>query len=200
MPKQREERDRKRYGKRRRYDREENETEGMRWETIRQGDRDRVGEGGSGMVRRVGRGNRQPVYYQGSIKKHLGTNRTPPPCHPEPFSRCQSSPFSQTPGGRGSGGGGQRGGSRIRVVRGQRWSTPVPPPSWCIRCCTLATALRVWPQVIWLHSVSHMFKIHTHTDTFRGQNCFTCTTISTDHAPTQLHQHGRSRKPHRELS
>lgn len=94
---------------------------------MRQGDRDRVGEGGGGGSRSavVGEeGNRQPVYYQRSIEKHLGTNRTPPPCHPKAFSPCQSSPFSQTPGGsvrvRGkqdqSGGGGAG-----------RWSTPAPP-------------------------------------------------------------------------
>lgn len=100
MPKQREERDRKIYGKRRRYDREENETEGMRWETIRQGDRDRVGEGGSGMVRRVGRGNRQPVYYQGSIKKHLGTNRTPPPCRPRTIQPLSVQPIQPNPRGK----------------------------------------------------------------------------------------------------
>lgn len=92
-------RDRERDRKRRRHDREESETEGVRGETMRQGDRDRVGEGGrrggGGLVGLVGKGNRQPVYYQGSIEKHLGTNRTPPPCQPRPFS--------QTPGGSGRG-------------------------------------------------------------------------------------------------
>lgn len=121
-----EERDRKRDGKRRRYDREESETEGMRGETMRQGDRDRVGEGGGGLVRRVGKGNRQPVYYQGFIEKHLGTNRTPPPCHPKPFSPCQPSPFSQTPGG--SGREGTEGRKQNQAGGGgRRWSTPVPP-------------------------------------------------------------------------
>lgn len=79
---------------------------------MRQGDRDRVGEGGGGLVGRVGKGNRQPVYYQGSIEKHLGTNRTPPPCHPKPFSPCQPGPFSQTPWGSGRGvDGGEEAGS-----------------------------------------------------------------------------------------
>ncbi|KAI9537035.1 hypothetical protein NQZ68_029163 [Dissostichus eleginoides] len=82
---------------------------------MRQGDRDRVGEGGrrggGGLVGLVGKGNRQPVYYQGSIEKHLGTNRTPPPCHPVPFSPCQPRPFSQTPGGSGRGDRGEEAGS-----------------------------------------------------------------------------------------
>lgn len=97
---------------------------------MRQGDRDRVGKGGGGgLVGWVGKGNRQPVYYQGSIEKHLGTNRTPPPCHPEPFSPCQPRPFSQTPGGSGRGGwGGQSGGSRITVVGGLKMEYPGTTP------------------------------------------------------------------------
>lgn len=86
---------------------------------MRQGDRDRVGEGGGGLVVRVDKGNRQPVYYQGSIEKHLGTNRTPPPCHPKPFRACQPGPFSQTPWGSSRGrrdGGGRKGGSKIGVM------------------------------------------------------------------------------------
>lgn len=138
-------RDREGDRRRRRHDREESETEGMRGET-RQGDRDRVGEagggGGGGFAGRVGKGNRQPVYYQGSIEKHLGTNRTPPPCHPKPFSLCQCSPFSQTPwgsgrgwterrklgrggGAAGGGGGGEVGG----VVGGQKMEYPSTTPA-----------------------------------------------------------------------
>lgn len=163
MPKQREERDRKRYGKRRRYDREENETEGMRWETIRQGDRDRVGEGGSGMVRRVGRGNRQPVYYQGSIKKHLGTNRTPPPCHPEPFSRCQSSPFSQTPGGRGSGGRGTEGRKQNQGGERPKMEYPSTTPFMMHQMLYPSNGTQgVTPSHMAPFSFTHVQNTHTH--------------------------------------
>lgn len=145
-------RDGERDGKRRRHDGEESETEGMRRETMRRGDRDRVG---GGLAERVGKGNRQPVYYQGSIEKHLGTNRTPPPCHPEAFSRCQPGPFSKTPGGSGRGGtegggaegrkqdrgGGGRSGGGVWV--GGEMEYPGTTPSRCFKSCILATALWV---------------------------------------------------------
>lgn len=107
------------------------------------------------------KGNRQPVYYQGSIEKHLGTNRTPPPWHPKPFNPCQYSQFSQTPGGGG------RGRTRGRKLEpggggGLKMEYPSTTPPWCFRCCILATALRVWPVVIWLHSVLHFLNMHTH--------------------------------------
>lgn len=79
----------------------------MRGETMRQGDRDRVGEGGGGLVQRVGKGNRQPVYYQGSIEKHLGTNRTPPPCHPKPFRPLSAQPIQPNPRGKWQRGDGE---------------------------------------------------------------------------------------------
>ena len=138
-------RDRERDRKRRRHDREESETEGVRGETMRQGDRDRVGEGGrrggGGLVGLVGKGNRQPVYYQGSIEKHLGTNRTPPPCHPVPFSPCQPRPFSQTPGGSGRGDRGEEAGSGW--WGGAEDGVPWYLPSIMLQMCNLATALWV---------------------------------------------------------
>lgn len=97
---------------------------------MRQGDRDRVGEGGGagggGLVGRVGTGNRQPVYYQGSIEKHLGTNRTPPPVTPN-HSAPVSPAHSAKPQGEVEEGG-QRGGSGIRVVGGLKMEYPSTTP------------------------------------------------------------------------
>lgn len=80
-------------------------------------------------VERVGKGSRQPVYYQGSIEKHLGTNRTPPPVTPKPFSPCQPGPFRQTPGGerrktRGDRRGGRKSGVVGWMVRGLKMEYP----------------------------------------------------------------------------
>lgn len=134
-----------------------------------------------------GEGNRQPVYYQGSIEKHLGTNRTPPsvtPNHSAPVSPAHSAkPQGEVAQG-GHGGRKQDGG-----CGGLKMEYPSTTPPWCFRCCILATALRVWPVVIWLHSVSQFMNIH------RSQNRLSCTTISKIMPPTRLLQPGHSSYP-----
>lgn len=127
------ERDTRRDGKRRRHDREENETEKMG----KGGDRTTRQRQSGWWVRvvdeaaQVGlggwKGDKQPVYYQGSIEKHLGTNRTPPPDtpnHSTPVSRAHS---VQTPGGAGIGMVGGAWSWRRVMVGALRWSTPDPP-------------------------------------------------------------------------
>lgn len=105
-----------------------------------------------------GEGNRQPVYYQGSIEKHLGTNRTPPsvtPNHSAPVSPAHSAkPQGEVAQG-GHGGRKQDGG-----CGGAEDGVPKYHPSMMLQMLYLSNGTQ---GVTCSHMAPFSFTVHEHT-------------------------------------